>query len=692
VFEIIVLKNGVEQGRFPLNVPISTIGRADNNQIVLAEDSVSRRHARFLLEGAKIYIEDLHSGNGTFLGNQRLQNRQEIQGGDEVQIAPFTLKVNLPAAQEKTAPQDLRTVMIPGLMQHQMQQGPIEPAKTGARLILRRGEAGKSSYVMSTQPITIGRSEDRDVILTDPASSRRHATIHFMGDHYLVKDEGSANGVMMNGVSVRESTLNAGDRLVIGETEFEFVWPGAPQKIDPSQFPAEGATLHQPPTPAALNGGHDPYSETGIMPAYGNWPGQPGGGQEMGGYSAAGAYGQPGAYGTEMGGAPVKNRKPLRLVMVAVLVLVGAAIGIKTVSTRSQPTDAVVVGLSTDPCAGVGETCPDSTDQNCLNCLNKRARLARGQELFGQKEFESAIAEFQRILADIDPLDHKAARFRYISYEYQVLTGMEDTLRDRSQTTAQKLQRMKEDFSKAQDLAERYLRASYTKDTPEATVATARARLSEAVSLLNAVTKTKSDDPGAGKLRSDAESLRGRAVYQISRLGKLKEVSAQETFTQSVQQLFEEAQALKSGGNMARAQTKFREVMDKDPQHKTPYYEQAKQELEAINHSLKDRAKPLLNEAIAKIKNEQWVEARSKLQEALKIDPNLDEARAKLAEVNEECLKRAKKLYSEAKVQYNVSQYSQAEKLLRQVIAFVPDKEDDINQKAVRMLQDMGKN
>jgi len=35
--------------------------------VVLAEDMVSRKHARLLLQGEQIHIEDLGSTNGTFV-------------------------------------------------------------------------------------------------------------------------------------------------------------------------------------------------------------------------------------------------------------------------------------------------------------------------------------------------------------------------------------------------------------------------------------------------------------------------------------------------------------------------------------------------------------------------------------------------------------------------------------------------
>jgi len=230
VFHIIVKRDGVEQGRIALTEPSATVGRADSNQIVLAEDSVSRRHARFVLEDGKLFVEDLRSGNGTYVRGEQLNSRQELHNSDEVLITPFSMHVLVDEEDESTESQDMRTVMIPAMGNAGAPPAMMDPATTGARMLLRRGEADKSSYALDKAEFSIGRSEDRDIILTDPASSRKHATIKFQGDHYVIEDLGSANGIMVNNVSVRESALNPGDRLIIGETEFEFVWANAPAR------------------------------------------------------------------------------------------------------------------------------------------------------------------------------------------------------------------------------------------------------------------------------------------------------------------------------------------------------------------------------------------------------------------------------------------------------------------------------
>src|SRR5260221_10954379 len=47
-------------------------GRAADNELVLDDISVSRRHARLTFDAGQMTVEDLGSANGSYLGSQRL--------------------------------------------------------------------------------------------------------------------------------------------------------------------------------------------------------------------------------------------------------------------------------------------------------------------------------------------------------------------------------------------------------------------------------------------------------------------------------------------------------------------------------------------------------------------------------------------------------------------------------------------
>jgi two-component system cell cycle response regulator len=62
-----------------------TMGRHASNNLPIDDDSISRSHARFLVEDGKYFVEDLGSRNGTFLQGKRIA-RAEIKDDDWVQF------------------------------------------------------------------------------------------------------------------------------------------------------------------------------------------------------------------------------------------------------------------------------------------------------------------------------------------------------------------------------------------------------------------------------------------------------------------------------------------------------------------------------------------------------------------------------------------------------------------------------
>lgn len=70
------------------------IGRAENCDLVLAHDgTVSRRHAKVLVEGERLFIEDLGSTHGTFVDGQRISGRTELRPGAIIRIGNTYLQV-----------------------------------------------------------------------------------------------------------------------------------------------------------------------------------------------------------------------------------------------------------------------------------------------------------------------------------------------------------------------------------------------------------------------------------------------------------------------------------------------------------------------------------------------------------------------------------------------------------------------
>jgi pSer/pThr/pTyr-binding forkhead associated (FHA) protein len=62
----------------------ATIGRRPPADILLRDDAVSGRHARFVWRNGTWMIEDLGSTNGTYINGRRLNGPAGLQAGDVV--------------------------------------------------------------------------------------------------------------------------------------------------------------------------------------------------------------------------------------------------------------------------------------------------------------------------------------------------------------------------------------------------------------------------------------------------------------------------------------------------------------------------------------------------------------------------------------------------------------------------------
>lgn len=71
--------------------------------------------------------------------------------------------------------------------------------------------------------LSIGRSQESDVRISDRYASGVHARVFSREGRFVVEDMSSTNGTLLNGATLHgEADLMDGDSLQIGDTEFRF--------------------------------------------------------------------------------------------------------------------------------------------------------------------------------------------------------------------------------------------------------------------------------------------------------------------------------------------------------------------------------------------------------------------------------------------------------------------------------------
>ncbi len=147
---------------------IILLGRAPGNDLVVKAPSVSARHARVVVDAGELWLEDLGSRNGTFVGMPpRRVERERIDVGDTITLGD----ARLPA----TALEDLLTRTTAAALG----EGTIE--------------------LEDAALVTFGRGASADVSLDRPIASALHASVSVERGRVFVRDLGSTHGTFVDG-------------------------------------------------------------------------------------------------------------------------------------------------------------------------------------------------------------------------------------------------------------------------------------------------------------------------------------------------------------------------------------------------------------------------------------------------------------------------------------------------------------
>ena len=120
----------------------------------------------------------------------------------------------------------------------------------GARLYVLAGPDLARSFALGER-VTLGRSDECDVVLRDRSISRKHALLVREGEVWFVQDLGSTNGVTKDGRRAERFELRDGDEFRLGDLPLRFRLEGAGDVQDIEFDLAPRAAPPPVPAPAA---------------------------------------------------------------------------------------------------------------------------------------------------------------------------------------------------------------------------------------------------------------------------------------------------------------------------------------------------------------------------------------------------------------------------------------------------------
>jgi predicted component of type VI protein secretion system len=88
---------------FPLESGSLLIGRKTEADLRIPLQEISREHCRISVNGRKVVLHDLDSGNGTFVNEQRIV-QATLKAGDRIKIGPVVFTVQIDGLPKKISP------------------------------------------------------------------------------------------------------------------------------------------------------------------------------------------------------------------------------------------------------------------------------------------------------------------------------------------------------------------------------------------------------------------------------------------------------------------------------------------------------------------------------------------------------------------------------------------------------------
>jgi pSer/pThr/pTyr-binding forkhead associated (FHA) protein len=190
---------------YALRPGVNTVGRL-NADVLLSDPSVSRSHARIVVQNGTVTIEDVGSTNGTFVNGQKLTPQVPIPLADGAEIAFGGTKLTLrmpsaapsqPAVEPTLAASAPVTQTLTVTPEEEVAAAPA--AEEEAQVVAYWcSDDGTMRIPLAPGMYTIGRRPSNHIVIPDPYVSGNHAILLVEPDMVNIEDVGSTNGTFVD--------------------------------------------------------------------------------------------------------------------------------------------------------------------------------------------------------------------------------------------------------------------------------------------------------------------------------------------------------------------------------------------------------------------------------------------------------------------------------------------------------------
>lgn len=100
-------------------------------------------------------------------------------------------------------------------------------------LVMFKSDGTRRDFPIAKSPVIVGRTNSCDLRIPLSSVSRQHCELRLEGQSIQLRDLGSSNGTFHNSTRIQETTVQAGDEILIGPVLFTVMVDGKPSEIKP---------------------------------------------------------------------------------------------------------------------------------------------------------------------------------------------------------------------------------------------------------------------------------------------------------------------------------------------------------------------------------------------------------------------------------------------------------------------------
>lgn len=202
-------------------MPLS-LGAVAGNDVVVAASGVAPRHATISQDPRRGILLKVTQGAAVHVNGRRVREFAMLRLGDVVSLGHLTLLLK---------PERDASIVVEVPEQGAIAQ-PDPAARAAASRVVLRGVAGgfHGRSLALQSKVVIGRGKQASIRIDDPDLPEQAASFEVVGDRVVMRDLGTADGLVVNGVVVRSAQLHPGDQIAIETHRFVLEAPGLPPR------------------------------------------------------------------------------------------------------------------------------------------------------------------------------------------------------------------------------------------------------------------------------------------------------------------------------------------------------------------------------------------------------------------------------------------------------------------------------